>query len=512
MKVLFEIAEATSPISMRKLLTGSHRTTYRRSKIYRFYQYLREGELDEETIIHRLYGKGAEASDGRFRTLKSRLKKIMLESLLNEEVLGGSYKTYDEAYITGYRQLNLVRLLASRRAYNAAAEVASTAFKYVKGYEIIPLNEGLTDILSSLYLGIMNNPRLFKKYHRLHLYYTDALYEFNKISNKYRYLRSRIYTLEGFPKKQGQLQLEFVRENWEILEQYPNVPPLQAMIRVTEMVGYKLTGQYQRAIETGRAAEEALANCKGVSNLVESGLAVFQVECAVSIRDFQYGVLQIEKARKVMPKDTLNSLKVSEYAILLGLQTGNYNYAYQEIRQLNPVAISKLPNKKASEIWVVLHAYIRFLVAAGEITVLSDNDELQNFRLGKFVNDVPSYLADKHGMNIQILVLQVMFFIVRGEHEKVTERVEALARYCNRYLKDNDKLRHNCFFRLLIEVVKGGFDLSSRRRQIKKIYARLISEEALKISKETSSEIMPYEALWKIIEGNLGSRVIFDKN
>lgn len=459
--------------------------------------------MAEEAIVRRLYGKGAEVSDGRYRTLKSRLKKIMFDSLLNEEVMSGNYATYDDAYIMGYRQLNLARILSIQRAYHAAAEVASNAFKNVRHYEIIPLNEGLTDVISSMYLGILRNPRLFKKYHELHQYYARAQYDMAVATGKYRVLRGEIYAHQKSSQRIGEIALKFTEETKHLLDKYPTVPPLQAMIRITEIMGLKYSGRYLEAIQAARVAEDALAKCSGISSMVSSNIALLQVECALNLRDFEVGYKQVEKTRSLVPPGTINDLKLSEYAVLLGLHTGNYDYAYQKIVTLDRVTLSNLPTEQVKEFWLILEAYIRFLIIAGRIDVSEADQRLRNFRLGKFMNEVSSYAANKYGMNIQILVLQAMFFIVRGEFEKFMDRTDALDRYCNRYLKDNDNLRHNCFFRLLIEVVKGNFNLHARRRKIMVIYDRMTSEEAVEISRKTNSEILPYEVLWAILEDSI---------
>lgn len=484
---------------MKKLLSGSSRAKASESLIYKLYKFLRVGKLEEEAIVIKLYGKGTTLTDGRYKTLKSRLKRIMLDSLLNEEVTGGSYLTYDEAYITGHRQLNLARVLVIRRAYRAARDVAQQAFKHVRSYEILPLNEGLVDVLLSLYLGVFRNPTLFGKYFELQKYYSEASFDLGLVTSKYRVMKNKIYTNQESPIEIGKLALVFAEEAYEIMRKYPKVPPLQGMVRSTYVTGLKLTGQYKEALIAADEAERVLGECKGVSTLIVSSIGLTRVECSLHLRDFEIGRKEVDRTRVLIPLRTINAIKLSEYAVLLGLHTGNYDYAYKEIMSLDRKTLQKLPNDRVREIWLVLEAYIRLLIAAGEIEVREDGPQLETFRLAKFINNVPGFAADKSGMNIQILVLQAMFFIVRGELSKFVDRRDALDRYCNRYLKDNDSLRHNCFFRLLTEVVKGGFSLKSRKRKIKIILERMTSPEAIEISRKTNSEIVPYEILWRIL-------------
>lgn len=504
MTILQEIAKVTSPISMRKLLSGSSRAKSGESLIYNLYKYLRKGTLSEEAIASKLYGKGIGVNDGRFKTLKSRLKKIMLESLINDEAVSGTYTDYDNAYMTGFRQLCLARVLIARRAYLAAKEVASNTFRQVKDYEIIPVNEGLTDILTALYLGVFNNKILFKKYQELHDYYAQALYDIQIVTNKYRIMKSKVYAHQDTPREIGRLSVKFTEEIRHIMEAYPKVSALQGMIRTTEITGLKLTGKYKEAIAAAEEANEVLLKCKGASGLTISTIALTQIECSLHLGDLEFGKKQVDRASKLIPKGTINAVKLSENTVLLGLYCGDYQYAYEEFNKVGPSDLAKLPNAQIAEVWVMLEAYIHFLVRAGRIKVDGGSEWAQKkFRVGKFMNEVPNYSANKQGMNIQILVLQALFFIVEEQFDKFIDRTDSLKRYCTRYLKGDDNLRHNCFFKLMLEVVKGEFRLASRKRRINEIYERMTGVEAQEISRQAHTEILPYEVLWEILVEHL---------
>lgn len=503
MKGLHEIAASTSSKSMRKILSGSSVADAKSSKIGRLYKFLREAKLDEATVVKELYGNEVDASDPRYKTLKSRLKRLMLNSLLNAEATSGGYNTYDEAYVTGFQQLSLAKLLTVKRAYRAAEEVATYAFRNVRHYEIMKLNEGFTDILSSLYLGILYNPKLFKKYYELHEYYLQGYIDNNIVARKYRLMRSKMYAPKENSSDVGPISLEFVEEVKDLMYKYPKVPSLQAMIRTTQVMGLKLTGNYKQALGAADEAESVLSKCKGVSSLVVSAIALTRVECSLHLRDYAIGVTQVEKTRPMIPRGTINAIKLSEYAVLLGLQTQHYDYSYTEIQSLDRKTLNKLPSESMVEIWYILEAYIRMLILAGKIQANPKDERTRKFRLAKFRNNVQENAANKRGTNIQIIVVQAMFYILRNEQSKFIDRTEALSRYCTRYLKDNENIRHNCFFKLLIEVVKGHFRLDTRRKRIRMILERMTSKEAIEMSKNTNSEIVPYEALWEILTEHL---------
>lgn len=472
------------------------------SKMGRLYQSLREGRQEQEVVVA-VYGDGTTVKAAKYRMLKSRLKKVMLNSLLVAETLSEKYGSYDEAYETGTRQLGLARLLLMRRAYRIGEEVALNAYRQVQKYEIFVLNEGYTDLLTALYVGILRNPALFKKYRKEHEYYVRCNQAYNKLVTKYRDFMDELYKHVLSPEEIGSLALRYYQEEESLLTEYPKAPLIQGTVRILQVYGLRLKGDYQKALLALQVMESALLRCVGVSHFVIQQVIISKVSCLLHLRDFDKGREVIEASSQFIPKGTLNEIKIIEFAVLLGLQTGNYEYAYTEFFGVKPKLFSVLPNKRVAELWLIYEAYLHLLAIAGEIDSELPIMKGEQFDPNSFFYDVPSYVANKRGLNIQIIVVQAMYFLFLDEREVFVTRTESLAKYCSRYLKDNDEIRHNCFFKLLIEVEKSGFELELRRRRIITILERMTSPTAQEISRRTNTEIIPYEVLWNLIVDHL---------
>ena len=72
-------------------------------------------------------------------------------------------------------------------------------------------------------------------------------------------------------------------------------------------------------------------------------------------------------------------------------------------------------------------AYFYFLDQIGELNNASRR--IKQFRLNRFLNSVPNYSKDKQGLNVTILVLQVLIQISRREFGHVIDRMEPLGTY-----------------------------------------------------------------------------------
>lgn len=497
MVLLKELDACCLPKWVNKILREEHEKKSEKSLIRKLYNLLHARKYEEGDIVKKLYGPKFTPSYGPFRALKTRLRHVLVEAYIMQELGAPSYKTYDLAYQHGYRQLDVVRLLLTGKAFNAAKEIALYAFNNVKEYEIIPLNQGLTDIIASLHLGLFYNEELYLKYSELNRYYSQASYDLSIVTNYYREVRNSMYAHNESPMTTGQKAKDYVDACAAIRTKYHNVSQIQGMLVGTEITGCMLRGEYREAIEASLRGSEILKQCKGVSQSVLSVLALNRVECTIMLNDFELGRQQIRDARSQVQENPINDLALSEYAIRLGFITGNFEYSYRQFANASQRKIKRFLSQTSQEKWIVLEACINFLVAAGEISPEDDWPKLRNFRAGSFVNKVFNLTRNKKGENIQVLVLQALFSIVRKKYDHAINRTASLESYCNRYLKDDENLRNNCFFKLLLITTKSGFNRRTTERKGEAIFQRM--RAATDRSKLNNTELIPYEILWRIL-------------
>lgn len=500
---IVELAQATSPKLMARILSEDHGGGGPQTKIGKLYLLLRTAEREEPEIVELIYGPTASPKESKYRMLKSRLQRIMLNSLLIEDTLKWKYSTYDEAYETGMQQLNLARALLVKRAYKAAEAVALGAFKSVRKHEIPVLNEGLTDVLASLYLGVLRNRTRFEKYNHLNEYYSQCAYDSNIVFRKYKTWKNKEYIFVGNLQKLSDLGIEHYKEVEGIVKKYPRVSRVQLIARNMLIYALRMKGDLQGAVSAISESEVVLSKCHSMSEISFQVFLLVKISCIIRLHDFRLGADCIRDVRPWFKEGTINNVKLAEYKVLLGLQNGNYDYAYEAFQTGYDSAKYLLPSHRTLEVWRVYNAYVQLLILSGKLKENAISERKTMFRISRFVNEVPHYVANKRGLNIQIIIVQAMFFLLRDEQEAFVTRTEALAKYCTRYLKDNDELRHNCFFKLLIEIDKGGFQLELRKRRITTILRRMTSPAAQEIGRRTNTEIIPYEVLWNLIVDHL---------
>ncbi|WP_116127787.1 hypothetical protein [Lewinella sp. IMCC34183] len=502
MEDIRELLEVAPTKKVGKLLKISQ-AKGKQSMIAELHALVRKGDLTEEEIVTKLYGEEATSSHPAYRALKSRLRDLITTAIMDDDVYSANYRTYDNAQVNGYRQLNLISLLLTRRAWQSVKYLAHLTLRRVQDYEILPINSRLTSILAGLYLGVGFDEKQFLKYQALADHYAEAERVLNKVSSYYREMRRMIYAHKLLPNEIGEEVSGYVAECEPLVKQYPTVSAMQATFFIMKVHSLTLLGDYPEAIQTANEAETVLRNCKGAGNQSLSLMALTRVECSVKLRDFKEGYLQVKRAKAMIAEGSINHLKLSEYAITLGLQTGNFDYAYEQLAVVDRRALKRLLKQQHVEYWLILEAYINILILAGRIDPDQMKGKLPDFKLFKFVNNVPSYSKDKQGMNIQILILQVLYLLINDQYGRIIDRTDALIRYGSRYLMNNENLRNNCFFKLLLTAEKSNFHRAATLRKSQKTYQKMVSPQAKLLGRANSTEIVRYETLWEIVLENL---------
>jgi NifU-like protein involved in Fe-S cluster formation len=125
----------------------------------------------------------------------------------------------------------------------------------------------------------------------------------------------------------------------------------------------------------------------------------------------------------------------------------------------------------------------------------------------KFRNDIKDFSHDKMGMNIAILAAEVLLDFVEGKDDELWDRIAALEKYRERYLRNNeDTHRSQLFIKILAILSKYNYD---RNKFLEKAEPYLAEMRAapLQLSNQAHElEIVPYEQLVQAIATQLNRR------
>jgi tetratricopeptide (TPR) repeat protein len=131
--------------------------------------------------------------------------------------------------------------------------------------------------------------------------------------------------------------------------------------------------------------------------------------------------------------------------------------------------------------------------------IIPSYEEDPKSEIKNYIRDYPLFTKDKSGMNIPIIIAQLVEAIANKKNTEIVDRVEALKKYSSRYITKNESIRSNCFINMMLEVVKQNYHPSAIERHTNKYYTKLMANPKDTTDEVNEIEFIPYEDLWNII-------------
>lgn len=188
-------------------------------------------------------------------------------------------------------------------------------------------------------------------------------------------------------------------------------------------------------------------------------------------------------------------VRLRSFEFVIYTLQNKYDSLYRVYRETEPKV--KLDIDK--EEWLIRSAYIHFLIRMGKITSTEkDGKKQDSFVLSKFLNSVTFYSKDKSGLNISIIIIQILFYFLDKKWDKVLDKIDGLKQYSFRYLTKDESMRSNCFIKMLIAAEKAHFSRQLTITYTKSLYEKMIKSPYVLSENSAFVEIVPYETLWDI--------------
>ena len=203
-----------------------------------------------------------------------------------------------------------------------------------------------------------------------------------------------------------------------------------------------------------------------------------------------------KKCRELVEEGTINWFKYNHLNFQLLCYTKAYTQAVKLIFYVTKNRNLKFQSVDTIENYNVLQAYAYVLQY---LDAPSINSTTYKFKLGKFLNEIPSYSKDKRGMNISIIIIQILILLTNNKFQAIIDRLSMLERYTTRYLYKNDTFRSNCFIKMIALLPKSNFNRINLEYRSKKYVKRLKSIPIAEANQSADIEIIPYEYLWEIV-------------
>ncbi len=215
--------------------------------------------------------------------------------------------------------------------------------------------------------------------------------------------------------------------------------------------------------------------------------------------EFDMAVEYINKCMTCVAEGTTSWLKVLELAFISHLHSGDYNLAMESwLKATNNAFLKSFP-PHIQEKWAIYYAFLHFLIRC-DIYQPSEKQKSKlkkDFSISKLKKGIDFYDKEKSGMNLNILLLEILMLIIEKNHDELSERYEAIQKYVQRYIDDSEsQSRIKLMFKLLLLSIKHNFKRSKIEESAGLSLQKLESQHRELGDEAYELEIIPYEVVW----------------
>jgi len=503
MEVIRELVDLVSRNKLKSIELLGQAEQGRTSMVNSLYFKIASGEFlsDEEAAT---YYFDAQPADQSYRKLKNRLKNRLINAVFFIDTKQPGYTDWDQAYITCCKEWAAVKILLNRGASKVAVDLALKIFKHAQYYQFSELLVNISKILRLYYSTRQPDARKLKYYDELHAEYVrlwqcENLAEDLYIRLVHNHLINRSQAAPG-----SSLAKTYYEQLRPLMEEHRSYHFLRH-VYLLKVAALMEEGNY---METAIACDEAINALAAIAFVPPQAFLTFlyqKLVCHIQLKDYPTGRTVVERALELENEGSFNWYKNRALCLLLALHTRNYQQAYSIWQHATCHPSFKQLGKRSAEHWKIYEAWLQYLIFIGKLSIYPPETN-SKFRLNKFLNEVPTFSKDKKGMNIPILIIQILFMIAQKRFDAVIDRMEAIDRYCSRYLKQDENYRCNVFIRLLLQIPKAHFHPQAIRPRAER-YLAMLRQQPLQISPQGHEiEIVPFEDLWEMTGATLGRK------
>jgi len=469
------------------------------NKISKLYLAITNNEIKtDEDALNILYD--GQQKKYNLKKIKNRLYERLINSTFFLDQSGPNYDDIFKAGITCYKNYAAIRILMSNRKQALGAGLAEKTYRISRKYEFTDLNYLLSSLLSIYYTSNFPNHKKKSKFKDLREYYFLALKAEGDAELLYSEFNSRLSI------SSSSLNAKELNECQAIVDDLMEKQQIIKTLRFNLFTYLYIANFY---LETRRYEEIIDMMVEGLKFYSDKKFKSIDGEYFLKTRGgiASFMLKQYEKAEQlfrenllITSRTTLNWYATQKYLFSLKVIQKDYQSAYD----ITSIVLNSKNFEKNHplivQLFKIYEAYIHFLVELGKIDPSkSDERELRKFRLSRFLNDVPTYSKDKRGVNISILVIQMILLVQNKKHGAVIDRLDALNMYSHRYLRSDNTFRSNCFIKMLAKLPDADYHPIRWQRYVEK-YRKRLDDHPFELSYHNLDlEVIPFETLYDLV-------------
>lgn len=458
---------------------------------------------DDDDAAQQLYG--ANKRHSAYQKLKMNLRRRLIDAVFFIDTFKEKFSDRQRAYFECYKEWAAAKIILSRNTQPAAMVLLEHTLKKAETYEFTDLVADIARALRLHYGTREGRLDKFSAYNELYHKYWKILNAEDLAEEFYANLSINYVQNKSVKTETQEAAIQFYEELKPAVEEFGTYRLLlySGLIR---LIIHSSVNDYEALLG---GCDDLLDKFTQKPYTASVPIQIFnyqQLICFIQLGDYARGQEAAPRALYYIERGSYNWFKYNELFLQLSFHTDNFQGGCEVMETVfREKAFDALP-PATKEIWYINLAFAVFLQREGKIDLPPDDSIFNHFRLGKFLNTIPIFSKDKRGMNVPILIVQMLLLMQDQKDDAVIDRIEAMKKYCNRYLRENELFRSNCFINMLLEIPLQNFHPVAIRRHTEKYWQRLKKVPLELAHQSREIEIIPYEKLWLIILEHLENR------
>lgn len=470
--------------------------------IDRFIETTSENDFQEDMdATMALYGTTEQI--GRYRTLLHRTKAKLYNNVLflfNNK--SGKATDFFYNYAALHRKMLVARFLFGVSAKTAAMELLESLISQAGKYELHNIVLQCAGMMRRQAM-LNGNSRAFEKYNAI--LQQSLKLEAEELSAEESYYRV-LLIISNSPVVDRNLT-EVCTQSMEQLASLAaqNDTYNVAFFRHSvETLYYQMVGEYEKALVACDTFEDRLKQTPIFSSKTrEANILTTRTNCHLHLGQTELGVENALKATGLYSEGSENWYAVQDLLFLLYTNSGRLTDATTLYLEATGNSKFNMQRQNLVETWKIYGGYLWFMLrhADDDANLERLSGRKNSFRFSKLFNEVPHYSRDKKGLNVAIILLQILLQLQQKDFPAVIGRMDALRSYLYRNLnsKEADYTRNNVFIRLMLLLNRKDFDRAAVEAAARPYLEALSGSRQKYGFTQNRLEIIPYEKLWALL-------------
>ncbi len=409
-----------------------------------------------------------------------------------------------QARVKGFQLMTIAKSLTQLTCKNAGKRVAEDLLKlgqeYARPEFVVEAAKVLMDYISVA----ADDLKAFDTYFELY----EENMQWRSLEERAQLYFNRIKVPNT--KKKG-LQKEYATLAGRFLEE---LEPYVGMAASHSFhVNYYSIKSYKHTIETNyhsasQVHEDAIDYFTARPYSCNGTLSIFfylEIANCFYLAEYARGRYYFQKAIELAFKGSVNWFNTLELGFYLNMHVKDYSGAAEVYGTATKDKRFPILRDTQRETWHILGAYLYIMQKLTGIEF--PEGMMPKVKSSKFRNDIKDFSHDKTGMNIAILAAEVLLDFVEEKDEELWDRIAALEKYRERYLRNNeDTHRSQLFIKILTILSKYNYDRKKFLERAEPYLAELRASPLQLTHQVQELEIVPYEHLIQAIAQKLNQR------